>query len=139
MERKQQEENNDGDGTFQVKGDPETGALTQDDPSKKTGIRQRAALSGNNNKSTISPKPQTVGQIPPYLPPTIVKAATTDENEAERRLRNRIMSGTFRPMHDVSPPISPEASQLIKQLLEVSPTDRLTVDEALASPWMTMK
>jgi casein kinase 1 len=80
MERKQQEENNDGDGTFQVKGDPETGALTQDDPSKKTGIRQRAALSGNNNKSTISPKPQTVGQIPPYLPPTIVKAATTDEN-----------------------------------------------------------
>ena len=66
------------------------------------------------------------------------RASTTDEHEAERRLRNRIMAGTFRPMHDVSPPLSLEAISLIKQLLEVSPTDRLTVDEALASPWMTM-
>ena len=67
------------------------------------------------------------------------RAATTDEHEAERRLRNRIMAGTFRSMHDVSPPLSPEATQLIQQLLEVSPTDRLTVDEALASAWMTQK
>jgi serine/threonine protein kinase len=67
------------------------------------------------------------------------RAATTDEHEAERRLRNRIMAGTFRSMHDVSPPLSLEATQLIQQLLEVSPTDRLTVDEALASAWMTKK
>jgi|TARA_B110000208_G_C11692019_1_gene402623 serine/threonine protein kinase len=75
----------------------------------------------------------------PFDAPPQERAATTDEFEAERRLRNRIMAGAFRPMSDVSPPLSPEACDLITQLLEVSPSDRLSVEEALSSPWMTIR
>ena len=64
------------------------------------------------------------------------RAATTDEREAERRLRARIMSGNFRSMHDVSPPLSANARELIEMLLQVNPKKRFNVDQALAHSFM---
>ena len=64
------------------------------------------------------------------------REATSDEREAERRLRQRIMSGKFRQMHDVSPPLSLEAKDLIHSLLQVDPKKRCTIDGALAHPFM---
>ena len=64
------------------------------------------------------------------------RAAMSDEREAERSLRARIMSGKFRSMHDVSPPLSADARELIQMLLQVNPKKRLNVDQALAHPFM---
>ncbi len=64
------------------------------------------------------------------------REAITDQREAERRLRIRIISGKFRSMHDVSPPLSMEAKELIRKLLQVNPEKRCTIDEALAHPFM---
>lgn len=52
-------------------------------------------------------------------------------------LYEQILEGKFEFDVDEWETISPEAKELVRQLMTVNPKDRLTIDQALAHPWLS--
>jgi serine/threonine protein kinase len=59
------------------------------------------------------------------------------ENENSGLVYSRVEKGTFEFPEDV--PLTREARHLIKSLLTVDPTRRITASDALKHPWVTQK
>ena len=79
----------------------------------------------------LNPCPSTRAPQPVPLIPCAADGSA-DDPEVERRVR--LMNWGF--VGDEWKPISREAKQLIRRLLDVDPAKRATVSEVLASPWV---